>query len=175
MQTTVECCSSISVHTLHNTIKKIIDRDYPESTVDEVYNYMTEELRKFSVNNQYFEYDAMKNYLGGYRWFFLCPKCKTRASKLFLPPPTAKNKESKYLCKNCHKLKNQSALMGQNVMYQKVTKPLKKMKEIEDRISKGRLKAEAAQALLDEYDSLEKELKNSPEFRLYSFKKKHAL
>jgi hypothetical protein len=174
MQTTVENCTSVCVNNLQKAIKKMIDRDYPEASQDETYSYMLNELKKFSVNNQYFEYTAQINYLGGHRWFFLCPNCKNRANKLFLPPPTAK-KEKKYLCKTCHKLKNQSALMGQNNMYRKVTRPLKRLKEIEDKIAGGHLKADKVQDLLNEYEILEKQLKESPEFRLYSFKKKHNI
>jgi hypothetical protein len=175
MQITVESCTSICVNTLQKTIKRIIDRDYPEADQDEIYSYTLAELRKFTVNGQYFEYSAQSNYLGGHRWFFLCPKCKNRANKLFLPPAGSRNKESKYLCKICHKLKNQSALMGQNHMYRKVTRPLKRLKEIEDKIARGHLKTDKVQDLLNEYEQLEKQLKESPEFRLYSFKKKHNL
>ena len=65
--------------------------------------------------------------------------------------------------------------MGQNNMYQKVTRPLKRLKEIEDKIAHGHLKTDKVQDLLNEYESLEKQLKESPEFRLYSFKKKHNI
>jgi len=174
MQITVENCTSISINNLQKVIKKIIDRDYPDASDDEVYNFMLAELKKFSVNDQNFEYTAQTNYLGGHRWFFLCPRCNNRASKLFLPPSNSK-KENKYLCKACHRLKNQSALMGQSSMYKKVTKPLKRLKEIEDKIAHGHLKPEKVQDLLNEYESLEKQLRESPEFRLYSFKKKHNL
>lgn len=174
MQVTVESCSSVCINPLQRSIKKILNRDYPESSIEENYHHTLDELQKFTVNDQYFEFEAIKNYLGGYRWFFKCPKCKKKASKLFLPPVGC-GREQKYLCKFCHKLKNQSAIMGQNNMYRKVTKPLRRMKEIEEKIAKGHLKSEKVQELLDEYDSLEGELKKSPEFRLYTFKKKHKL
>jgi HAMP domain-containing protein len=175
MQTTVETCTSICINALQKSIKKLLARDYPDSTPEETYAHTMEELQKFSVNDQIFEYDAMKNYLGGYRWFFLCPKCKHRASKLFLPPMGAKNRDHKYYCKVCHRLKNQSAIMGANSMYKKVTRPLRRMKEIEDKISRGHLKSERVQDLLDEYETLERSLKETKEYRLYSFKKTHNL
>jgi hypothetical protein len=65
--------------------------------------------------------------------------------------------------------------MGQNQIYRKVTRPLKRLKEIEDKISHGHLKTDKVQALLNEYEMIEKHLKASPEFRLYSFKKVHNL
>ena len=174
MQITVESCSSVCVNTLQSTIKRLIKRDYPDSTEEETYAYMQAELNKFNIEGQHFEYLALKNYLGGHRWFFLCPKCKQKANKLFLPPLGCK-KEHVYACKACHKLKNQSAVMSQNSMYKVVTRPLKRMREIEDRIARGHMKSEVTQELLTEYETLEKQLKDSPEFRLFSFKKKHNL
>lgn len=174
MQITVETCSSICINTLQSTIKRIIKQDYPDSNQEETYKHMQDELKKFNVDGQTFEYIALKNYLGGHRWFFLCPKCQQKANKLFLPPLGCK-KEHVYACKACHRLKNQSAIMGQNSMYKLVTRPLKRMKEIEDRLAHGHMKSELVQQLLDEYEKLEKQLKDSPEFRLFSFKKKHNL
>lgn len=175
MRLTVESCSLIQISDLQKKIRKIITREYPESTEEEVYKYTQEELAKFTVNGQTFEYFAQRNYLGGYRWFFVCPKCKNRVNKLVFPPEWAKGKEKKYLCKNCHCVKNQSVIMGQSTMYQKVTRPLKRMKEIEDKIAVGHLTMSKAQDLLNEYDKIEKELEAAPEYRLYMFKKKHSI
>jgi len=174
MQLTVEKCTSININSLQKTIRKINRRDYPDSTVEEAYTHTQDELKKFSVNDQVFEYEALQNHLGGHRWFFLCPKCKSRASKLFLPPEGT-NREPRYLCKACHKLKNQSALQGQNNMYRMVTKPLKRMKEIQNKIQRGHLKSSKVQELLKEHDDIEKNLKDSPEYKLYVFKKKHNM
>lgn len=174
MQVTVENCTSLCVNPLQKSVKKQILKDYPECSSEELCKHMYEQLKKFTVNEQFFNYESLKNYLGGNRWFFLCPKCKNRVSKLFLPPEAAK-KENKYLCKTCHRLKNQSAIQGQNKIYRKVTKPLKRMKDIEDKITKGHLRPEKVQELLDDYERLEINLKKSPEYRLYKFKKKHDL
>ncbi len=175
MQVTVESCHSVSINTLQKSIKKLISKDYPGATVDEVYNHTLSHLNNFSIEGQIFEYEAIPNHLGGHRWFFLCPECKARSSKLFLPPESAEGRKRIYLCKGCHKLKNQSAIQGQNNMYRKVTKPLKRLKEIEDKIARGHLKSEKVQELLDEYEKIEQRLKDSPEFRLYTFKKKHKM
>jgi len=174
MQITVEACTQIQISDLQKKIRKIIYREYPESSEEEVYNYTLEELKKFSTNGQTFEYSAQRNYLGGYRWFFICPKCKTKVNKLILPPEGTK-KDHQYQCKTCHGIKNQSVVMGQSSMYQKVTKPLKRLKEIEDKIAVGHLTMDKAKELMDEYDALENQLKSSPEYRLYVFKKKHGL
>lgn len=174
MQQTVESCTSISIHSLQKTIKRLIHKNYVDPSPEDVYHHTNEELRKFQVNGQTFTYQVMKNYLGGHRWFFECPRCSKKSSKLFLPPVFS-NREQLYLCKNCHRLKNQSAIAGQNNIYRKVTRPLKKMKEIENKIARGHIRGEKIQELLNEYDRLETELKGSPEYRLYSFKKKHDL
>lgn len=175
MQVTVESCFSVCISPLQKSIKKIVEKDYPDSTPEELKEFFYKELKKFSVNDQTFEYVAVDNYLGGYRWFFLCPRCGKQCGKLFLPPQECKNREAKYLCKNCHRLKNQSAIMSQSNIYKKVTRPLKRMKDIEDKISRGHLRNEKVQELLNEYETIEKELRASPEFRLYTFKKKHSL
>ena len=175
MQLTVEQCYSVCVNPLQKSIKETVEKNNPGCSKEEMRNLIYKELKDFSVNEQYFEYTSINNFLGGYRWFFVCPKCKNRATKLFLPPTEAKNREQRYLCKNCHKLKNQSAIQGQNSMYKKVTRPIKRMKEIEDKIARGHLRPEKIQKLLDEHERLERDLKASPEYRLFSFKKKHDL
>ena len=175
MQITVESCHSVCVNPLQRSIKKLLSRDYPEASPEEVFDHTRAQLGKFTVNNQYFEYEAIRNHLGGHRWFFLCPECCSRSSKLFLPPESATDRERRYLCKSCHRLKNQSAIQGQNNMYRKVTRPLKRLKEIEDKIARGHLKSEKVQELLNEYEKIEQGLKSSPEFRLYTFKKRHQM
>jgi chaperonin cofactor prefoldin len=65
--------------------------------------------------------------------------------------------------------------MGSNKIYKKVTKPLKKLREIENKISKGYMTNDKVQALLNQHEAIENELKNSPEYRIYLFKKKHGL
>jgi len=174
MKLTLESCSMIYVGSLQKAIRKIINRDYPDSSEDEVYRLTEDELNKFVVNDQTFEYTAIKNKLGGYRWFFTCPKCNSRVSKLFLPPKDT-GREYSYRCKECHKLKNQSAIMGQNKIYKKVTRPMKRMDEIARKLERGYLNSEKVQAMLDEYDELEKNLKSTPEYRLYTFKKRRGI
>lgn len=175
MQVTTENCTVLSVHILQKTISKSIKKSYPEIAEDEKFELTNKELEKFNVDGQTFEYVSMKNHLGGHRWFILCPKCKIKCHKLFLPPVGCLSKEHKYLCKTCHKLKNQSSLLSQNTLYNKVTKPLKRMKEIEDKIAVGHLRSDMVEKLLDEHESLEKSLKDTHEYRVYAFKKKHNM
>lgn len=172
---TVESCSSVRVSDLQKRIRRLIDREYPQSAEEEIYNHTLDELKKFTVNEQIFDYHAKKNHLGGYRWFFVCPKCKKHIDKLILPPTTAKDKEQLYLCKACHKLRNQSAVFSNNSMYQKVTKPMKRMKEIEDKLAAGHLSMEKVKEYLDEYEVLENGLKSSTEYRLFMFRKKRGI
>jgi hypothetical protein len=174
MKTSTEQCSSLSICALQKAIRRSIDRDFPESREEELYNHTENELKKFTINEQTFEYSSIKNKLGGHRWFFMCPKCKSRAGKLFLPPEGS-TLEHKYYCKECHGLKNQSVLMGSNKIYKKVIKPLKRLRAIENKISKGYLPNDSIQALLNEHETIENSLKSSTEYRVYLFKKKHGL
>jgi len=169
----LENCSSINISALQKTIRKNIDKDYPESSEEEIFSITNAELDKFSINNQKFKYSSMKNRLGGYRWFFLCPQCSSRVNKLWIPP-RGSGLTQKYFCKNCHGLKNQSVIMGQNKIYKKVIRPLKRMKEIEAKLEAGYLRNNIVENLLNEYDQLEKKMKNCPEYRLYIFKKRRG-
>lgn len=176
MQLTVEACQSICISNLQKSIRGIIAKEKLVFTEeDNFHDFFAKELGKFSVNGQTFKFISKENYLGGYRWFFLCPKCEKQANKLFLPPSGVTTREPKFLCKACHKLKNQSALVGSNQLYKAVMRPLKRLKDIEDRIARGHLKSEKIQALLDEHELIENRLKESPDYRLYAFKRKHNI
>jgi len=175
MRLTAEACSQINITDLQKKVRKVITRDYPESTEEEIYSHMANELKKFVVNGQAFEYSSQRTYLGGYRWYFICPKCKKRSNKLLLPPETLKDHEQLYQCKICHGIRNRSTSIGQSTLYQTVTKPLRRMKQIEDKIAIGHLTMDKVQDLLDEYETIEKGLKTSPEYRLYMFKRKHNM
>lgn len=169
---TLEQCSMINISRLQKAIRKNIDVNYPDSNDEEIKSITESELDKFTANGQKFEYASIENVLGGHRWFFLCPKCKNRVSKLWLPPEGATKYEHKYFCRYCHNIKNQSTVMGQSKVYKKVIRPLKRMKEIEAKLERGYLKTDYVEKLLDEYDALEKEAKSCPEYRIYAFKKR---
>ena len=174
MKLTLENCTSIYVGTLQKTFKKKAHKFDQNLSEDALFNHIQEDLIKFTVDDQTFQYTSIKNRLGGHRWFFLCPKCSTRVSKLFLPP-IGNGLESRYLCKTCHGLKNQSAVMGQNRIYKQVTKPLKRLREIEKKLENGYLGNDKIKELLDEYEGIEAQMKDTPEYRLYVFKRSRNL
>jgi hypothetical protein len=60
-------------------------------------------------------------------------------------------------------------------MYTKVFRPLRKLQEIESKLEKGYLQPSKVEALLNEYDAIEAEMKKSVEYRLYSFRKRGEL
>jgi hypothetical protein len=175
MKLLAEQCSAINVSTLQQKIRQVINLDRPDSSEEEIFKTTEEELNKFQVNNQTFSYTNIKNHLGGYRWFFICEKCKNRVQKLFLPPEVYSDYEHKYFCKACHKLRNESVMKANNKIYKKVIRPLKKLQEIESKLEKGHLKESKVEELLNEYDRLEQEMKNCLEYRQYVFKKKRGL
>lgn len=43
--------------------------------------------------------ETTKPFLGGLRWWFICPRCKGRCGKLYLPPPARH-----FGCRSCHSL-----------------------------------------------------------------------
>lgn len=171
----VEHCRSISCSTLQTSIRKLINKNYPGSPKEDIFNLTQEELRKFDINGQTFVFTHVENQLGGYRWFFLCGRCNRKVNKLFLPPKEAVALEQKYFCKKCHRLKNESVLRANNKLYKTVLRPLKLLRDIEKKLEIGHLRAEKVKELLDEYDVLEKSMRDSPEYRLYVFKKKRGL
>jgi hypothetical protein len=175
MRLVSEQCSAISISTLQKKIRKIVDQNSPDSTEEEIFKFTEEELKKFHVDSQNFSYTFIKNHLGGHRWFFVCEKCKGRVQKLFLPPETYPEYEHKYLCKNCHKLCNESVLKANNNIYKKVIRPLKKLHEIEEKLEKGHLTEKKVEELLNEYDAVEQIMKNCIEYRQYVFKKKRGV
>ena len=130
-------------------------------------------LKKFTLNNQIFEYSFRKNHLGGYRWYVLCPKCKATCLKLYLPNKF-KDREQLYLCKDCHDLKNSSSLLGATNRYKKVVRPLKRLEAIKTALLKRNIQAGTAKDLLLEYEMIERELNASPEYRLWKFQRDHS-
>lgn len=175
MKLVAEQCSVISISTLQKTIRKLINRDDPTANEEEIFNHTQQELSKFQVNGQVFQYTFVKNQLGGYRWFFTCSKCQRRVQKLFLPPQAYANYEHQYLCKECHGLLNESVMKANNNLYKKVIRPLKRLREIEAKLEKGHLQEKKVEELLNEYDQIEQEMKTSPEYRLYAFRKKRGM
>jgi hypothetical protein len=174
MKLTTEKCSVLDIHALARATRKIVERNNPETTSTALMVLIEAELKKFSVNDQRFEYTCSGGHYG-LRWSFVCPKCHNTCTKLFLPPTLVADKEHLYLCKRCHKLKNMSELGGTSKMYRVVLKPMKRLKEIEAKIAKGHLKQEDMVNMLNEYERVEAEIRDTPEYRLYQFKQKHGL
>jgi hypothetical protein len=170
----VEQCTCLNVSNLQGTIRKIANREDEEMSEQELFDFTKSELEKFTIDGNHFKFDHMKNVLGGYRWFFLCDKCGKRSVKLFLPPENC-GLEHRYLCKECHKLKNESVVKANNTLYKKVIRPLKRLREIEAKLERGHLTAEKTDELMNEYDAIEKEMKSTREYRLYAFKKKRGM
>jgi hypothetical protein len=174
MHLIAEQCTQLYAVALQREIRKVIDREHPRATSNEVYQITKEEIEKFTINDQKFHFTSIKNQLGGYRWFFVCEQCQRRVSKLFIPPTRFPNVVHRYLCKKCHNIKNHSTLHANNNIYRKVLNPLKKLRRIEDKLNK-RLSPAKISYYLDLYDKIEKEMKASAEYRLYSFKKRRGM
>jgi hypothetical protein len=175
MKLVAEQCSIISISALQKEIRRIINRDDSLASEEEILKYTEQELKKFNINGQFFQYTYIKNSLGGYRWFFQCEKCEGRVSKVFLPPEAYREYEHKYYCKRCHGLLNESVMKANNNLYRKVIRPLRRLREIELKLEKGHLTSQKVEEFLNEYDRIEQNIKSCPEYRHYAFKKKRGM
>ncbi len=45
------------------------------------------------------DFETQARHFGGQQWYFRCPECDARASKLYLPPGA-----SRFACRRCHRL-----------------------------------------------------------------------
>lgn len=169
----LESTTCFSFQNLVKKVKNNVRNRFPGKKEEEFREIMFKALSAFELNGQKFEYDFSLNHLGGERWFVKCPKCKNPCLKLFLPSKY-KDREQKYLCKNCHKLKNASILLGSTKRYKKVVKPLKRLEWLRNQLLKKSMTPEKAKPFLDEYEHIEKELASSPEYRLFKFQKEHG-
>ena len=169
----VESTTCFSFFNLAKKIKRDLRLKFPDLDDDEFDKKMHESLKTFKLNNQEFEYHSIKNHLGGARWFVKCPKCGSDCLKLFLPSKH-KDREQKYYCKKCHKLKNISLLLGASKRYKEVVKPLRKLEKIKSQVLSKKMTPERAAPLLDEYERIERELKISPAYRLWKFQNENV-
>lgn len=169
-----ESATCFTFSELATRVKRETKSKYPNLSETQLRDLVHQSLKRFTINDQTFEYISFANHLGGFRWYVLCPKCGKKCLKLYLPSKFPK-REQKYLCKECHNLKNSSSLLGATKRYQKVVKPLKKLDTIKAKLLKRSITPEAAKELLAEYEQIERELRNSPEYRLWEFRKKHGM
>jgi hypothetical protein len=167
-----EATISFDFNNLVEKVKKHIKDNFPELSSEEIIQRIGHNLQVFTINNQKFEYTNIPNKLGGVRWFVLCPKCGKKSQKLFLPKN--RDREPLYLCRWCHKLKPSSLLLGKQKRYTEVAKPLKRLEYIKKRLLNKRLRTKEVEELLEEFACIEKKLADSPEYRLWKFKKEYG-
>jgi len=162
--------------TFSNFIKKVkeeVRKKFPDVFGEEYRKIVYKSLKDFTINDQIFDYISNPNYLGGVRWFVKCPDCSRPCLKLYLPNKH-KNREQRYLCQHCHKLKNSSLLLGSTSKYKKILKPLKRLENIKKKLLKKNIHTIEAVPLLDEFQQIERELQNSPDYRLWKFQREHG-
>jgi hypothetical protein len=170
----IEYTTCFNFTSLIHKIKDNLLKKYPTTRGESFIELMHKNLRPFTINDQQFEYACAPNHLGGYRWFVKCPKCGDSCLKLYLPTKY-KNREQKYYCKHCHKLKNISLLLGNSKRYRLVVKPLKRLEKLRFLLLKKGMTPDKAQPMLDEYKKIEQELAACPEYRLWRFQKEHGI
>jgi hypothetical protein len=169
----IESTISFNFNNLLKRVREHLEGQYPEATREQITYKIGDSLKTFSINNQVFNYEAVPNTLGGVRWFVLCPECSKKSLKLFLPK--LPDREPLYLCKDCHRLKPSSMLLYNNKKYKHITRPLNRLDKIKKKLlCRKKLSTEEVEALFKEYDKIEEKLVNSPEYRLWKFKREHG-
>lgn len=170
----VESTTCFNFVNLVNKVKNSLKKKWLDSQKGSFEDLMYKSLRTFELNGQKFDYIHINCHLGGVRWYVKCPKCSKPSFKLYLPS-NHKDREQRYFCKYCHRLKNASLLLGASKRYRKVVKPLKQLERIRAQLLKKTITPERAKPLLEEYKRIETELAASPEYRLWVFQKEHGL
>jgi hypothetical protein len=167
---TIENSYQFLVKPLIDKVKKDILLNNPSICQEDLKAQIISLATEIDVHGQKLNFVPAVNHLGGYRWFALCPKCGTRVIKLFLPQE-AFQKDSRYLCKACHGLKNTSEVYGASTVYTKVLRPLKKLEKIKKQLDSSRVMARKNFAgMVEEYEMLKKTLTESPEYKLYKIR-----
>lgn len=169
----VESTTCFNFQALAQRVKSSLKEKYTSIDADKFRDLMYKSLKMFKLNQQTFEYTYSTNHFGGEKWFVKCPKCGAPSQKLYLPTKLI-DREQLYQCKNCHKLKNASLMLGSSRKYKKVVKPLKQLERLRVKLTNRAITPERAAPLLDEYERIERELNSSPEYRLYKFQKEHG-
>lgn len=168
-----EAAISFNFSALVRKIKNDILRENRGIPRDVLSEKIYENLKEFTLNEQTFEYTSVgKLSYGGARWYILCPKCKKPSNKLYLPK--LPDREQLYLCQKCHMLKPSSLLYEGNKKYQIFTKPLKQLEKIRKKLLKRGITMTEAKQLLEEHEQIEKQLSNTPEYRLWKFHQEHG-
>lgn len=153
----------LDVNRLVSQIKQALLKRSPKLNPDETRVEVGTNLNVFRVDGQSFEFTSIPNKLGGLRWMVLCPKCKKRVIRLYLPEE--EGKEKKYYCKECHELRPPSALYGPTRRYKEMVRPLRQMEKIKQTLSSKKMSETKTKALLDKYELLESQVKGSTFYR----------
>jgi len=169
-----ESATSFDFSTLVNRVKKGLLNKYPDLSGESLKDLMFKNLREFKLNDQHFDFETKPTPLSGIRFFVKCPKCGVPSLKLYLPS-SFPDREKLYLCKECHRLKNACRMISRTPLYSKVIKPLRRLERLNELLMEKNLTPEKAQPLLDEYKKIERELAESPEYRLFKFRKEHGV
>ena len=169
-----ESTTSFDFNTLIIRVKKGLLNKYPGISGESLVDLMHKNLKEFRLNGQQFDFEANPATLGGIRFLVKCPKCGVPSVKLYLPS-SFPDREKLYLCKKCHRLKNACRMISRTPLYSKVIKPLRRLERLNEILMEKNITPEKAQPFLDEYKKIEKELAESPEYRLFKFRKEHGV
>lgn len=162
----VEEAHCLDVNRLVAKLKQAILKEYGDLDADKTREEVGNNLKTFVLEKQSFSFTSAANKLGGKRWMVFCPKCGKRVIKLY--KPESSGAAHKYYCRECHHLKSPSALYGSTKRYKEIVKPVRRMERIKEILQNKSLSENLTKELLDEYDGLDAQIKNSTFYRKIS-------
>lgn len=162
----VEDAHCLDVNRLVAKLKEAIFNNYGVIDADTTREKVGESLQELVVEGQSFEFTSAANKLGGKRWMVFCPNCSKRVIKLY--KPSDETAVQRYYCKDCHNLRPPSALYGSTRRYREMVRPMRRMERIKSTLQGKNLSESKTKELLDEYDKLEDQVKNSTFYRKMS-------
>lgn len=168
----VEMCVCFNFATLFKNIQEELNNRRRDCWSDEYIDEFMRNLSSFSLNGQKFDFTSMDLPFGGKKFFVLCPRCRQKKRKLYLPN-RYEDREQRYLCPKCHTLATMVTLKCKSPKYRSIVKPLRRMQWLKEKLLKDSITPEKAAPLLKEYEAIESSLKNSPEYRLWKFNMEH--
>ena len=163
----VESAYCLKVQNIVSAIKDSATEKNPGINADDLQLVVKNQISNFQIHGQKFKCSSSENHLGGSRWYVHCPECDKKSLKLY--KPEGGSDKDLYLCKDCHNLKSPSSLHGPTKMYREVIRPLRRMKKIRETLDRP-ISSKKATSLVEEYEALEKHLKNSDQYKIYKFK-----
>ena len=164
----------LDIARLVHKIKDKLKAKYGKLEMKEETDLVNKSLELFKSKGQAFKFAQQLNRVGGFRWYFLCPVCGSRRSKLWYPEGIP-GRSQIYACTECHKLKPMGILSPDSKKYKEIVKPLRRLESLKKKLLKMPLTDNPkAVKYIEEYDRIEEELETSAVYKLWKYQQRFA-